>query len=32
VSRSATVGVACKGQSGGGNRQDAGAVNIRWQF
>ncbi|WP_145925250.1 autotransporter outer membrane beta-barrel domain-containing protein [Bordetella sp. H567] len=32
VSRSATFGVAYNGQFGGGNRQNAGTVNVRWQF
>ncbi|ALM83092.1 autotransporter domain-containing protein [Bordetella sp. N] len=32
VTRSTTVGVNYGGQFGGGNRQNSGAVNVRWRF
>ncbi|WP_157792987.1 autotransporter outer membrane beta-barrel domain-containing protein [Bordetella genomosp. 8] len=32
VTRSTTVGVAYNGQFGGGNRQNAGSLNVAWRF
>ncbi|ALM86015.1 autotransporter domain-containing protein [Bordetella sp. N] len=32
ITRSATVGLAYNGQYGGGNRQNSGAVTVRWRF
>jgi len=32
VTRAATVGLAYTGQFGGGNRQNSGAVTVRWRF
>ncbi|WP_233234945.1 autotransporter domain-containing protein [Bordetella sp. LUAb4] len=32
ITRSTTVGVNYGGQFGGGNRQNSGAVNVRWRF
>lgn len=32
MTKSTTVGVAYNGQFGGGNRQNAGSVNVAWRF
>ncbi|WP_454692526.1 autotransporter domain-containing protein [Achromobacter aloeverae] len=32
ITRATTIGLAYSGQFGGGNRQNSGAVNVRWRF